>query len=652
MKHSNLLSLWRAGWRLGMLLLLPAVLVACGGSGAGAQGGASASSLGGLANSGDGSAQVQLTADKTVLNSNRSAPVQLTAVVVDGNGVVVPNRPITWQVTDTVSPSGVRLEGVVTKTDTAGKATASLVLSGDQGNRSVTVKATSTDISGSVVIAVAGTSIAVSGPQTVPLNGSASRFTVTLKDSGGLGIPGKTLAVSSQKSNSLTAPSIVTDQSGQASVDLVGTTGGADLLTFSGLGTATGFPITVASEALQVLPTTTDIPIGATGTTVRVVYSKSGGIPGGTQVTLNSTRGTVTPGSADISSGSATFTIASTSAGPVSLAATIGTTQGNATARFIATVPAAIDLQATPTIIGPNQAGQTSERSTLIAVVRDANGNPVKGIIVAFTNPSDPSGGNIDPPTAITDDAGRASSTFIAGSLATPPNGVQLGAQVVGTAISGQALLSVSRSPLFVRIGAGDFIVKTEEPPVYVDRLAVVVSDSTGNPISGAQVQIRLTPLRYGVGSLCRWDTVANACLGTGGTYRVNPATYQEFPSEDTGIPIILGANAPGYRDGVCQAGEDTNTDGQLTPGNVATANGLVTTNESGAGTVNITYPQGMALWTQVIVEASVQVGGSEGSASMELFLRAPASDLNDVSKTPPFFTSPYPYFTERATCP
>jgi hypothetical protein len=652
MKLARLLNLFRSGWHLGLMLLIPAVLVACGGTGAGAAGGASASSVGGLGGTGDGSAQIQLTSDKNVLNSNKSTPVQLTAVVVDGNGVVVPNRPITWQVKDTVSPSGVRLEGAVVKTDASGKATASLVLSGDQGNRTVNVTVVSTDIQGTLDIAVAGTSISVSGPQTVPLSGSPSRFTINLKDSSGIGIAGKTLAISSRAGNTLSSPTIVTDQSGQAIVDVVGTTGGADILLVSGLGTSSGFDIAVASEALQVLPAAADIAIGSVGTTVQVVYAKTGGIPPGSVVTLTSTRGNVTPATASIASGSAQFTITSSTAGPVSLAATVGTTQGSASALFVATIPAAIDLQATPNIIGPNSAGQTSERSTLIAVVRDASGNPVKGRIVAFTNPLDPSGGRIDPATSITDAAGRATSTFIAGSLSTSPNGVQIQAEVIGTSITkGQALVSVSRAPLFVRIGAGDKVFKTDDPPVYLYKYAVVVSDSTGNAVKNAEVQVRLTPVSYRTGQLCRTDLTTNLCSTSGTEYRTASGS-QLYPSEDVGTPAPGGPSSSGYRDGVCQQGEDLNTDRQLTPGNVASVTSSVTTDASGIGTITVTYPKQFGWWTSVIMEATIKVGGSEGAASAEFVLPVPAEDLQNVSVVPAFFFSPYPYSTERPTCP
>lgn len=645
MKLATLTRLWRSGWRLMFLLALPALLVACGGSGAGAQGGASATAAGAAGSAGD--AQVQITADKSVLDSNRVTPVKLTAVVVDGNGVVQPNRVISWGVQDSAVPAGVRLEGAVTRTDASGRADATLVLSGDQGNRNVKVTATNSGVVGTIDIAVAGTSIAISGPQTVPLNGSASRFTLTLKDSGGLGIAGKSLTVSSSSGNSLTTTTPVTDQSGQAIVDLIGTVAGADTLTVNGLGTGASFPISVAGESLQVSPTLLEIPIGV-DTPVNVLYTRSGGIPPGSTVTLVATRGQVVGSStASIASGGAVFNVRSTTAGPVSFVATVGTAQGSANASFISTTPASLDLQATPTILGPNQAGQTTERSTLIATVRDLNGNPVKGRIIAFSNTTDPSGGSIDPPTAISDAAGRATATFIAGPQTSSPNGVQVTASVIGTALTSQALLSVSRTTLFVRVGAGDNVVKRDAPPTYTDRFAVVVTDSTGNPVANAQVLTRLTPLSYRTGSLCVGD-LTSGCLATGTRYVPNPATVSAFlPSEDSGA-----GNPANARDGICQVGEDANGDRQLTPGNVAAATQVATTATDGTALIEIAYPQQFAFWTRVILEVTAKVGGSEGASSTVFNLTALASDWTDVSKTPAFYNSPYPYTSENPTCP
>ena len=641
----------RLGCRALLAMLVPIVLAACGGSGAGGQGGASASSLGGVGGTA-GQAQIQLTSDKSVLDSNKTTPVQLTAVVVDGNGVVVPTRPVTWQVVDTVTPAGVRLEGVAAKTDAAGKSTASLVLTGDQSNRTINVTVTSGDVSTQLPVTVAGTSIAISGPQTVPLNGSASRFTLNLKDSSGLGIAGKTLVVKSASGNQLSSPSnFITDSSGNAVVDLVGTVGGADIVSASGLGAASGFAIAIATEALQVVPAALDIPIGPTGTTVTVIYAKNGGIAPGSVVNLTSTRGTVSPPSANITSGTANFTISSTTAGPVTLTATVLTTQGSALASFIATVPAAIDLQATPAIVGPNQAGQTSERSTLIAVVRDPDGNPVKGKIVAFTNPVDPSGGTIAPPTSITDESGRATSTFVAGPQSTSPNGVQLRAEVLGTSVTpANASVSVSRSPLFVRLGRGSKIFVDDVTQTYRDVFSVIVTDSTGNAIKNATVQILLSPTNFATGQMCKYNVTTDMCDSSGGTvWRPGPP-YNVYPSEDNGIG---GPGTSGYRDGVCQAGEDVAPiDRQLTPGNVASASTSVVTNDFGVAGVSVTYPKQMAIWTFYLMEATIKVGGSEGSASSSFQLLALSDDVKNTGDTPAFFNSPYPYTNAQPTCP
>jgi hypothetical protein len=659
MKLARLLNLFRSGWHLGLMLLIPAVLVACGGTGAGANGGSAVTAGAGAA--GAQTTQVQLTSDKLVLNSNKSTPVQFTAVIVDGNGAAIPSRNLTWQVTDTLTPSGVRLEGVVTKTDATGKATASLILSGDQSNRTVKVSAITPDNQASIDIAIAGTSISISGPQTVPFGGVASRFTINLKDSAGLGISSKTLTVSSRSGNSIAqGASVTTDQSGKAVIDVIGAVTGADQLSVSGLGTVAAFDIAVSNESLQVIPAALDIAIG-TPSTVQVVYTKNGGIAPGTSVSLVTTRGTVTPsGLVDISSGTASFTISSSTAGPITLAATVGTTQGVANARFIAVTPASIDLQATPAIVGPNQVGQTAERSTLIAIVRDVSNNPVRGKLVAFTNPTDPSGGSVDPPTSITDDSGRATSTFIAGPTPTAPNGVVLKALVIGTALESTANVSVSRSELFVRIGRGDKIEVDDIRAVYKYQYAVIVSDSTGNPVKNANVQIRLTPTRYREGVMFIFSFP-----GTGSVVTSRYAIDSPKTRADTGTgPYVPDPQYPTFKDwtpsedlnkdGICQAGEDLSLDGILTPGNFATASSNVLTGDDGAAGVVITYPKQAALWNQVLIEATVKVGGTEGTASAEFELLALASDLTIIDKLPAFQVSPSRSgrLVPRPTCP
>lgn len=616
------------------------LVAGCGGSaGAGAQGGASAGTGAGASD-----LTVQLTADKATLSSDGKAPVTLTATVVDGSGIARALKAVEWKIADPVSPIGVRLENVQTKTDGTGKAGATLALSGNPTNRSVSVTATSEGASASMTVDVAGTTLALSGPQTVSLNGTPSRYTINLRDSGGLGIARQTLTVTSSAGNRLSTGSPVTDASGQATFELTGTVAGTDTLSVSGIGAGTTFAVNVANESLAVIVPSTDLPIGV-NSNVAVTYSKAGGIPVGATVTLNSTRGTVSPSTASIASGTATFTITSTTAGPATIYATVGTTQSAANANFVSTTPARIDLQGTPNIIGPNQPGQTTERSTLLAVVRDAAGNPVKGAMVAFANPIDPSGGTIDPAVGLTDASGLATSAFIAGPTATAPYAVQLTAQVLGTTVPAAAFsLSVSRQTLFVRVETDNVIEKVPDPPIYRKRYAVVVTDSTGNAVPGAEVQIKLTPTKYATGYYCLSQTVEGSdppyidCHVDGGRWLQKKTG--EYPSEDVN------------KDGVCQAGEDANLDRQLTPGNVASTSAGVTTDASGVSTILVSYPQGFATWVEVFLEVTVRVGGTEGANGTLFWLPISADDLNDKTKPPPGATSPFPYTTFTPRCP
>ena len=68
---------------------------------------------------------------------------------------------------------------------------------------------------------------------------------------------------------------------------------------------------------------------------------------------------------------------------------------------FVATTPASIDVQASPSTI------QTNGQSTIIAIVRDANNNLVEGQTVDFQL-TDKTGGSISVASAVTDVQGQA----------------------------------------------------------------------------------------------------------------------------------------------------------------------------------------------------------------------------------------------------
>ncbi len=67
------------------------------------------------------------------------------------------------------------------------------------------------------MISVTGTTLVLTGPPNVVF-GDTATYTVSLRDSGGAGIPGRTVDVSSSGGNTLSANSLVTNSQGEADI--------------------------------------------------------------------------------------------------------------------------------------------------------------------------------------------------------------------------------------------------------------------------------------------------------------------------------------------------------------------------------------------------------------------------------------------------
>jgi hypothetical protein len=604
-------------------LSIAAGLSACSGEGAGAGGGAAAS--------GAGIGTVQVVGTTTTINSDGKTPVDLTVFVTSGTNVAAKNVMVDLKASDpSGAPGGVRIEVLRAITDSTGTATARLTVLSDPRSREISVVATAGGVpSAPLKIRVSGTTLNVSGPSAISLAGATtSNYTVSLKDSSGSPLAGWDVTAESAKGNTLAANTVKTDSGGQAVFGVRGAVPGSDTLTFSALGETKPIPIVVSGKGLTITPssgfsTVGGIPVVPLGSTaaLQVTYQSSDGIPGGTVVDMSTTRGTLTPSSAPIGTGTANFSVTSNFAGPATVTARVAGVSSEYTFNFVSVTPAQIDLQVSPSTIGPNLGGSSEQRATLTAVVRDAKGNPVANRIVSFSAIDDPSGGSIQPGIATTDLAGRATVSFIGGPTTTAVNAVKLVATVDGIP-SQVALMSVARSQLFVRIGTDNTIAKID-PTLYSKTYAVVVTDSTGNAVSDASVVVNLRPLQYRTGT---WVPAL------GGPPEWAQDVTGTFPSEDVD------------RDGICKAGEDTNGDGQLTPGNVASTAPAVTTGSNGTAAVVLQYPRSFAQWVQVLLDVRVQVAGSEGAAVAEFWLPIAAADLADKAVAPPGTPSPFPF--------
>lgn len=570
---------------------------------------------------GSSAAEITLLASSPQMGSSGTSPVIVTAIVKDGNNALMQGVPVTFAAT-----SGA-LETTQGTTNAAGQASASLTPGGNFANRSITVSANAGGLSESVTIDVTGTALAINGESSATLE-DATVLTITLRDSGGNPIANRNVTVASALGNTLSASSLDTNSSGQVQVTFTATVSGADTITVSGQGASATHAITVSADQFAIESPTPGASIDINECTeLELTWQQDGGPASGETIKFSSTRGTfysdaacTTPADSTIvNAGTATIHFRSANAGPAVLTAFVD--NGPSTTRtitFVATDPDSIAFQAEPTTIGPNDGSQGSEqRSTLSAVVRDADNNLVAGKLVRFTILEDNSGGTLSASTAITDAQGRASTSYISAASTTAKDGVRIRAWVdEDPAISAEVALTVAQRSLFVRLGTGNEI---EEPNSTQYRMpyAVIVTDANGNAAAGANVSVSVTPLMYGKGEYEYDGTVWNI-------------TYDGIcPSEDVN------------RNGVLDAGEDSNGNGQLTPGNVASVPTQIVTGADGTFQFGITYPQQYANWVLVELAASTSVQGTESIDSATFWLPISADDVED-DVAPPGVVSPF----------
>ena len=545
--------------------------------------------------------------------------VLLTAFVKDASNNAMASQPVSF------SASTGTLSSVSTVTNASGAATATFSAGSDKSNRSATVTVTAGAITQTLVLQIQGTSLTISGRESLALNDSAD-YTVTAEDSNGNRLSGVTVTATSQSGNFVSPDAAVTDASGQANFRLVSTRSGADTLRFFGAGAQKLANITVSGDdfSFTTPAANTLVNIGQSQS-VSVSYRVGGVAQAGRTINFAATGGTLTLASVTTNaSGVATTSISSTSAGPVIVQASVagGTTSATLPISFVATNPASLVLQVGQASIAPNPAGSTTNNTQIIARVVDAANNPVQGKAVTFRRVTDPSGGSLQQASATTDASGQATVTYVSGSQSTAANGVVLEASVAnesGTAITGTASLTVNQTALFITLGTGN-VVASLDAQTYRKDWVVYVTDADGNAVSGVTLTFRAIPTRYAQGTLTFLDPVWG---------------YQ--------TPIDICPNEDLDRDGILDAGEDTNGDGVLWPGNVvAVTPGTVQTDDTGRATVSLVYAESFAPWVEVTLTATARVSGTESRRDATFTLPGQAADFSDEEVPPAGVVSPF----------
>jgi fibronectin type 3 domain-containing protein len=592
-------------------------------------------------------AYVDLLISSPQLSSSGASPVTLTALVKDSQHRAMAGEKVVF-----TASSGI-LTDVMDSTDANGMATAKLGTGGEPTDRKIDVTVTAGNKSGANQVAVTGTTISIDPPSFSLLfnDPDGKGIVVSLKDSAGGAIAGKTVSIvsASGKSSFTPAGHYTTDNSGQVRVtvknatDLVG-----DTLTASAIGVASESKLTINTAKLTIVTPTADEEISISLLPLRefkVVYTEGGVAVAAKTIYFTTTRGVLSASNvATDGSGVATVTVSSNNSGPAVLNAyTTGTPQASVQRSivFVAQDAKKMDVSASPANINTNAVGQTSEQSVIKAIVRDDKDNLVKGKTVNFTIAQDASGGKLSSGSAVTDMYGTATTSYIAGGNTGGLNNVVIRATVQDApAVTKTATLTVGGQALFISLATGSGIAKVE-PNMYRKDYLALVTDAAGSPVPNAVVTATVVPRYYMKGYYYVFGDVwlqRRTIVASTATNPIVPACGNE-----DGI-----TQDPLYDyNGVLDTGEDQNANSRLDPGNVASVSATVT-DSTGHSTVSLTYARDYATWVNVKLDVRANLSGSTSSASQTFDLPGLGSDYTDIKVSPPGNPSP---FGSNATC-
>lgn len=641
-------------------------------------------------------ATLRLVATSNTLDSDAdlvSEGITLTAIATDASNNLLEGATVLFTTCElsgtacTASPdkggAGALLVNRA-KTDAQGTAEATLTTSGNVRNRRIRVTASSRKDptkTATFDVTVTGTSLTLIGPSQLASNSSAT-YTATLRNSGSFAVSGESVrfvqgaaGLSSSDQAALTAAcatgtilaTVETGANGGAQYTVVSPTSDFTLVACALQNSiASGVNVAVAATGLSVnfataLATDPDINFGvcrelsltfsATAPTSVSAQTLSVGITrGGTFIDSTCTTATNSTNVVTNAGGVVPIWILSSGPNGAGLATVSATHPSGATdslvVEFVSISPTRIDVSAEPATV------PTNGTATIRAVVRDANNNLVKNQTVSF-NLQDPSGGTLSAASQITDSQGRAEVTYTASGTTSARDAVSITAGVAGTTITDAVNLTVGGDALRISLGTGNSVIEPNET-TYQLPYAVIVTDALGNP-APPETQFRLSvrALTYDKGIYTYIDpswvkqtgdfitddpNVANTTATPPGTD--DPAVFQGLPGE---VRFASGCiNEDLDLDGVLDAGEDTNGNGILTPGNVVSVPTTVALQTDGTAQFNLTYAQQYANWVQVELRAIASVSGTEVTETQTFFLPGAASDFSDENVNPPGNPSPF----------
>ena len=595
----------------------------------------------GTAQQSDVPTSLEILTSATTLPSSGSDSVDVYVLVKDQNGILLEGVDVLISADASVNliyPPADRTTGI------DGKVKAQLTNGSDKTNRTINITASVGELTDGTSVEITGSRIQNDDEESIVL-GESVTLSIFLVDSDGEGIPNETLSLESPAGNAFTPASPQTDENGLAQVTIEGNQVGDDNIVIRALDDSVvgNFKLRVKEDDFKFDNTSfADIPLD-TPQQVSLTWL-SGGVPVvNSAVELKISRGLVTDindnpiSSANTDAqGKITAYVTSSFAGPATITA-LGdkgnneNISANVNVSFVATTVATMTLDASPDIISPEQ------QTTITAVLRDGKSNLVKGKTVNFVIKNDQTNGNISNSAALTDENGKASIVYTAGSVTSDIDGVIIEASVQGASatIAKEVKISVGGRAFDITFGTGREINIVDDTR-YEKTFAVFVTDAQSNPARNVNlsVKMRAVPLdKDGVYYKGYWDKATPFV----NWFRVITATCNNEDQDDDGV---LDKNDI--------VNEDTNNDGFLTPGVLGSISfvGDSATDANGEALIALRYPKSYAHWASVEITVLAQSEGTESSQS-QIYLLPIASADTTVETSPP----PSNPFGSSSTC-
>jgi adhesin/invasin len=504
------------------------------------------------------------------LAADGSSKGPITVTITNKNGNPVVNDVILFSTT----------QGVITssgKTDADGKAVA--WITSERRNDTAKVKCTLQSdplVTDSIRVIFSGIEIAGSAQPLSISNNKKDTTTITaiVRDAGKNPIAGEPIIFKAvQDSTTITPPNSYTNNRGEAICKIFGKGTGTDTIIITAAGATQKVAFHYSSNILFIdtIAGKSMIANGKDSTTFGVRYTLGDSITPipNAIVEINFTVGTTadtlfTKALTTNSQGRAQFSIRNPSfAVPATISgiARIGkeVTSGAIYTYFNASMVSEIKLTGTSEVINVN-----GDKSIIYAVVKDKNRNRVKGARISFNLLAGPSGGEyLDPPYAVTDSEGVASTKIISGRSPSTFREVWVNASDFGSVKSDTLKFTIAGPPQYITIRTNLLQGKNPKDGTFILPCAAIVTDVNGNPVAdGTKVTFSLQVSGYvGYEKVSIWEDNSSVSGSFCGEF-IDTVNQFILPFEDFNDNHILDIGEKRNSDTLPNRGEDVNGDG------------------------------------------------------------------------------------------